>query len=254
MDLAKLIESLKDFTVKRILLLAVIGIVSLVIWKIDPILTYLASRPPKHTEAPPKTVEKLPAIIYDSTTDILKVARVDTDKLFQAVEKVVTNTSLPVASVAIYKFVPGNIPHEYQGRVLVFYWNKQIGNDREQAEAKIDEINLRWLPIWSGKDTIEELLDGHPTKSKLVDQEFRFTNSKGQEELDNIPSINQDSMIMDGVKGIYRFPIKRNAHIVGYISIFLTEDNVPDADLQKYAGLISAKTARMLEDNKYEDD
>lgn len=252
MDLAKLIESLKDFTVKRILLLSAIGIISLVIWKIEPILTYMTNRPPKHVETAPKTVEKLPAIIYDSDTDILSVAKVDTDKLFKAVSGVVTNTNLPVASVAIYKFVPGSIPHEYQGRVLVFYWNKQIGDNREQAEAKIEEINLRWLPIWSGKDTIEELLDGHTTKSKLVGQEFVFTDSQGQQEVDNIPSINQDSMILDGVKGIYRQPIKRNAHIVGYISIFLTDDNVPEADLQKYAGLISAKTARMLDD-KYED-
>ena len=252
MDLAKLIESLKDFTVKRILLLSAIGVISLLIWKIDPILTYLANRPPKHVETAPKTVEKSPAIIYDSSTDILSVAKVDVDKLFTAVEGVVTNTNLPVASVAIYKFVPGSIPHEYQGRALVYYWNKQIGSNREQAEAKIDEINLRWLPIWSGKDTIEELLDGHTTKSKLVGQEFVFTNSQGQQEVDNIPSINQDSMILDGVKGIYRQPIKRNAHIVGYISIFLADDNVPEADLQKYAGLISAKTARMLDD-KYED-
>ena len=112
-----------------------------------------------------------------------------------------------------YKFVPSSNVYEYQGRLLIF------ARTRQEEQRMVSEIGLSWLPILSGKETVEKILQGQPITSHWQPEKQGFYFADGTP--DETPSMNTDLLVHGySVKKIYRYPVKKGGRVAGYLAAY----------------------------------
>ena len=121
-------------------------------------------------------------------------------------------------SIAVFKFLPPGYEYSYQGRILVAFKSKQLNEEDEFKLLK--ELNVNWIPMWSGKASMEALVDLKDVALVFdeKDQKFKLENKP-----DIIPNSNLPILGELGIKTIYRYPIQSGNRAIGYLSIYLTE-------------------------------
>lgn len=236
---AKVIEQLKDASVKRILVLAICAGLILSIWKIEPILEYYKTLHQSSKTDKAENVSK-PTVTEDlAHTTTFEVPAELKEKIKSQYLSIQKDVPKNIFLIAVYKFLPGQHDYEYQGRLLVMLDLPQIFNEDQTLTAK--ELDMNWVPIWSGKEVVELLLEKKTVISKLEDTEGKFY-LEDKINLDRMPSLNKEAIINYGVKQIIRYPIVRNDRTVGYILVHLTTNSDEEAnEAKKFASLLSGK-------------
>ena len=114
-------------------------------------------------------------------------------------------------------------------------------SNSESPDEVMKEFDLEWVPIWSGKESVELLLEQKTVVSHLSDNDFKI-DTPSKTILDKMPSINKEGIINSGVKTIVRYPIVKNNITVGYIIIHsIDPDTSSSEELVKFASLLSGK-------------
>ena len=254
----KLIEQLKTMTIKRILLFLVSAVIVLLIWKIDPILNYLGNKSNQaiHTQAQAKSEEALKQaesvkpLIYNAH-DINNLTDIDLAKINSSFEASRGQVPAGTEFVAIYKFLPGMQEFEYQGRILILFRSTSKNPERTPEQEVAKELDLLWVPIWSGKEVVGELLENKPVYSTVNSETHVFvaTTKDGRTLPDTVPTRSIDGLANYNIKSVYRYPIRRSNRTVGYVSLYLSSEIGDTATLEEYSSRLSGKiSAYMVSD------
>ncbi len=210
-----LADFLKQVGFRRGMLLFLAGVVVLVLWKTDPVA--LIDRVSKAKAETKVSVQK-------EATD---VSQTGAKTYIEAPNGFVENKAAESAADGVpmdnlqavlgYKFVPSNNVYEYQGRLLIF------ARTRQEEQRMVSEIGLSWLPILSGKETVEKILQGQPITSHWQPEKQGFYFADGTP--DETPSMNTDLLAHGyGVKKIYRYPVKKGGRVAGYLAAYAEKE------------------------------
>ncbi|WP_369583331.1 hypothetical protein [Kingella oralis] len=202
-------DFLKQVGFRRGAMLFFAGGVILVLWKTDPIA--LIDRLSKQ-----KAETRVEA-------DLLVTKKETAQPYLEAPNGFVENKAAETAADGVpmanlqavlgYKFVPSSNVYEYQGRLLIF------ARTRQEEQRMVSEIGLSWLPILSGKETVEKILQGQPITSHWQPEKQGFYFADGTP--DETPSMNTDLLVHGySVKKIYRYPVKKGGRVAGYLAAY----------------------------------
>ena len=202
-------DFLKQVGFRRGAMLFFAGGVILVLWKTDPIA--LIDRLSKQ-----KAETRVEA-------DLLVTKKETAQPYLEAPNGFVENKAVETAADGVpmanlqavlgYKFVPSSNVYEYQGRLLIF------ARTRQEEQRMVSEIGLSWLPILSGKETVEKILQGQPITSHWQPEKQGFYFADGTP--DETPSMNTDLLVHGySVKKIYRYPVKKGGRVAGYLAAY----------------------------------
>ena len=202
-------DFLKQVGFRRGAMLFFAGGVILVLWKTDPIA--LIDRLSKQ-----KAETRVEA-------DLLVTKKETAQPYLEAPNGFVENKAVETAADGVpmanlqavlgYKFVPSSNVYEYQGRLLIF------ARTRQEEQRMVSEIGLSWLPILSGKETVEKILQGQPITSHWQPEKQGFYFAAGTP--DETPSMNTDLLVHGySVKKIYRYPVKKGGRVAGYLAAY----------------------------------
>ena len=202
-------DFLKQVGFRRGAMLFFAGGVILVLWKTDPIA--LIDRLSKQ-----KAETRVEA-------DLLVTKKETAQPYLEAPNGFVENKAAETAADGVpmanlqavlgYKFVPSSNVYEYQGRLLIF------ARTRQEEQRMVSEIGLSWLPILSGKETVEKILQGQPITSHWQPEKQGFYFAEGTP--DETPSMNTDLLVHGySVKKIYRYPVKKGGRVAGYLAAY----------------------------------
>lgn len=206
-----LADFLKQVGFRRGVMLFSAGVVVLVLWKTD--LVALIDRVSKAKAETKVSAQKEAS---DAAQTGVK-AYIEAPNGF--VENKAAETAadgVPMANLQAvlgYKFVPSSNVYEYQGRLLIF------ARTRQEEQRMVSEIGLSWLPILSGKETVEKILQGQPITSHWQPEKQGFYFADGTP--DETPSMNTDLLVHGySVKKIYRYPVKKGGRVAGYLAAY----------------------------------
>ncbi|OAM27784.1 hypothetical protein A7P96_01280 [Eikenella sp. NML03-A-027] len=201
-----IVDFLKQVGFRRGLLLFLAGVTVLILWKADPIALI------------DRFSQKNAGVVIEGVhKDGLTTPYVQTPNGFvedKAAEHAADGVAMEnVQAILGYKFVPSSNPYEYQGRLLVFAKTKQ------DEQRMVSEIGLSWLPILSGKATVERILAGQPNVSVWQPEKQGFYFADGT--ADETPSLNTDLLAHGyGVRRVYRYPVKKGGRVAGYLAVY----------------------------------
>ncbi|OAM37858.1 hypothetical protein [Eikenella sp. NML120348] len=221
-------DFLRQVGFRRGVLLFLAGIPALVLWKTDPIaLVDRFSRANAETAIEGVHKEGSAAPYLQSPHGFVenKEAESAADGVAMA----------DLQAVLGYKFVPSSNPYEYQGRLLVFAKTKQ------DEQRMVSEIGLSWLPILSGKSTVEKILAGQSGVSAWQPEKQGFYFADGT--ADETPSLNTDLLAHGyGVRRVYRYPVKKGGRVAGYLAVYAEKelDAATRAQLETAAARLGA--------------
>lgn len=152
-----------------------------------------------------------------------------------------------VYSISLFKFLPSGHEYGYQGRLLVAFKSKFLSDDEERKF--LSELNANWIPMWSGKGSMEYIIDG---KSVVLNYDSENQNFKIKDDFDHIPSSNFSILGELGIKSIFRYPIIFTDQSIGYLSIYLTEelDSKTEQDLKKISTFLANRLSSYMIDSK----
>ena len=225
-----IIDFFRVVSFRRGLSVFLAGLVGLIVWRTDPM--QLLDKYQKNNIEPIVKENALPSneLTFRQPENFYENA---------AAQETASSVNMENGLVLLlgYKFMPSErMPHEFQGRMLVFA--KSAAYIDEAAAVK--ELGAVWLPIFSGHETVAQILNGKATVSSYVaGKGFVFD---GSEVLDNTQSLNSDLLISYGVKHIYRFPIKHSGRVIGYLAAYATQslDDAGKQQLVTVAGRVGA--------------
>lgn len=204
-----LADFLKQVGFRRGAMLFFAGGVILVLWKTDPIA--LIDRLSKQ-KAETRVEAEQPVTKKETAQPYLEAPNGFVEN--KAAETAADGVPMVnLQAVLGYKFVPSSNVYEYQGRLLIF------ARTRQEEQRMVSEIGLSWLPILSGKETVEKILQGQPITSHWQPEKQGFYFADGTP--DETPSMNTDLLVHGySVKKIYRYPVKKGGRVAGYLAAY----------------------------------
>lgn len=214
-DLLNILRELRDLNIKKIVILLFSSLFLLGVWKFDTVVDTVI-KIDSHYKKDKKEV-KQQSLIY-SRNSAIDISPENLEKLKIYLNDYLSKFPQSTYSIAIFKFLPPGYEYAYQGRILVAFKTKQLSSEDEEKLVK--ELNVNWIPIWSGKASMESLIDLKDVVLSFDDKEQHF---KLDSKPDKIPNSNLPILGELGVKTIYRFPIQSGNRAIGYLSIYLTE-------------------------------
>ena len=225
-DLLTILRELRDLNVKKIAILLLSSFILIGIWKFDVVVDTIIKVDSHYEKSNGKSQKQQQSFLY-SKHSAIDISQENLDKLRSYLAEYLSKFPQSTYSIAIFKFLPPGYEYSYQGRILIAFKSKQL---KEEEEAKLlKELNVNWIPMWSGKASMEALVE-------LKDIALVFDEKEQRFELENkpdiIPSSNLPILGELGIKSIYRFPIQSGNRAIGYISIYLTE-SLDEAKLQE---------------------
>lgn len=238
----KLVELLKDLSYKKIAVLVLVFAFCTVVWKIEVIFPFVESK---------MFQKKGEAVVarYDNelvlSSKSLDIAESDIIVIKQYVEKYLEPLQSQLAFTSIYKFIPEGETYLYQGRVLVNL------NSKEEAISNLvaKEMNVSWIPLFSGKAVVEEILDNKIITITYSREEGKFKWIPSKERSDRntpidlvIHSVNLDLLKEIGVEFIIYYPISKSGKVVGYITMYFKKS----PDVRRVKEISSILSARLL--------
>ena len=238
----KLVELLKDLSYKKIAVLVLVFAFCTAVWKIEVIIPYIEAkvfekRDDSHT---PKYGNEL--VLSSKNLDI---AESDIIVIKQYVEKYLEPLQSKLAFTSVYKFIPEGETYLYQGRVLVDL------NSKEESISNLvaREMNVSWIPLFSGKAVVEEILDNKIITITYSREEgkFKWIPSKDGSDRNTpidlvIHSVNLDLLKEVGVEYIVYYPIAKSGKVVGYLTMYFKKS----PDLRQVKDISSILSARLL--------
>lgn len=215
-DLLTILRELRDLNVKKIAILLLSSFILIGIWKFDIVVDTLI-KVDSHYKKNSKDQKPQQTLLY-SRHSAVDVSPENLEKLKAYLSEYLPRFPQSTYSIAVFKFLPPGYEYSYQGRILVAFKSKQLNEEDEFKLLK--ELNVNWIPMWSGKASMEALVDLKDVA--LVydekDQKFKLENKP-----DVIPNSNLPILGELGIKTIYRYPIQSGNRAIGYLSIYLTE-------------------------------
>lgn len=208
-----LADFLRQVGFRRGAMLFFAGGVILVLWKTDPIaLVDRLSREKAET----RVEAEQPVTKKETAPPYLEAPNGFVEN--KAAESAADGVSMAnLQAVLGYKFVPSSNVYEYQGRLLIFAKTKQ------EEQRMVSEIGLSWLPILSGKETVEKILAGQVLMSEWQPEKQGFYFADGTK--DETPSMNTD-LLAHGykVRNVYRYPVKKGGRVAGYLAAYAEKE------------------------------
>lgn len=207
-----LADFLKQVSFRRGVVIFVAGSVALVLWKTDPVALidrFSMAKAETQIEARHKEARQTQK---DNATVFIEAPNGFVEN--KDAERVADNIRMDgVQAVLGYKFVPSSNVYEYQGRLLVF------AKTQQEEQRMVSEIGLSWLPILSGKETVEKILAGQVLVSVWQPEKQGFYFADGVK--DDTPSINTE-LLVHGYRArrIYRYPVRKGGRVAGYIAAY----------------------------------
>lgn len=242
-ELLSIIQVLKDLTPKKIMVLLLSGIILIAVWKFDSVVDTsfkLYERLNKDSQEIRPIQSRL---IFDESSDI--GVSVDNKEIIKSyVVDYLSKFPSSVYSISVFKFLPPGESYAYQGRALIVFKSKDM--DIAQEGKFLRELNVHWMPIWSGKHSVESLLNGLPVTLIYNDTKNVFFDPNSIQDV--TPSSNFSLLHEVGVKSIYRHPIILNERVIGYISIYFNEKLNPQTEKEtnRIAGYLNSRIASYL--------
>lgn len=237
--IVKLIELIRDLSYKRIVVLVLVFMFLTTIWKIEVILPYIEGKVQERKKD--AVVIKTDPLLMSSQN--LDITEPDMIVIKQYVDRYLEPLQPYLAFTSVYKFIPEGETYLYQGRVLVDL------NSKEESISNLvaKEMNVTWVPLFSGKALVEEILEN---KSVVItyNQEtgkFRWlptlSNTGRSEPIDLvIHSVNLDLLKEVGVESMHYHPISKNGKVVGYLTMYFKKK--PDSkQVKDIASILSAR-------------
>lgn len=237
--LVKFIEQIKDLSCKRAAGLVLSMVIMLSIYKIDAIMPYVDQY--ITPEEPPKATKGL---LYSSVDLDIKAEHLN--MINQYLEQYATPYIKDIAFISIYKYIPEGPDYSYQGRILVqSKFHPTLGDERT-----LKELNLGWVPLWSGRNVTELLFNN---QAVLVDYDPSLQGfiiiRPPQEKITphRLLGVNTEILLDLGVRHILYQPIIYGERIVGYVAIYLaTLDDAKYNSLFEMARSLSSRVGRYL--------
>lgn len=245
-DLLNILRELRDLNAKKIAVLLLSSFILVGVWKFDTVVDTVI-KIDSHYRKDKKESKQSFLYSKNSSADISQENLI---KLKEYLNDYLPRFPQSTYSIAIFKFLPPGYDYAYQGRILVAFKSKQLNEEDENKLIK--ELNVNWIPIWSGKASMESLID--LKEVALVfdekDQHFKFESKP-----DIIPNSNLPILGELGIKTIYRFPIISGNKTIGYLSIYLTDtlDKTKEQELKRTSSYFSNRIVSYLlntEENK----
>lgn len=235
----KFIEVVKDLSIKKMVVLFIVFSLLLSIWKIDFILTYIDSKIEKSNTKPnTPTVEDKTRVLSHIDIDIPEPNRIVIEEY---TDKYLDPFQNDLAFSSIYKFLPEGDEYLYQGRVLVYLTSR----DESLSKLVAKEMNIAWIPLFSGKTIVEQVLDNQPIQIKLDKDSFKYKWTPKSTNIETelvIHSVNLEILKEVSVKFIYYHPISKNNKVIGYIVLYFKNE----PDIQRIKEVSSILSARLL--------
>lgn len=244
-DLIELVVGLKDLSWKRIILLGFVATFTILIMKAELFIDMYSKHASKSAEV--KSVKTSSLSQHGGLLSVdpdLDISQKDIEEIQSYVDKYYEILPPSVISLSVFKFLPEGEEYLYQARVLVYIKSSKI----QDVDKFVKETRIKFIPIWSGKFNIEKLLIGEPTLSKFNKESKEFTRletvQSGIDIIDTIPSSNLSVLVEYGVQTIYRYPIKYQNRVIGYVSVYssqLSDDELKSLEetLEKFSSRIA---------------
>lgn len=213
-DLLTILRELRDLNFKKIVILLFSSFILIGVWKFDTVVDTVI-KIESHYRKDKKEVKN--DILY-SRSSASGISLENLEKLKGYLNEYLPKFPQSTYSIAIFKFLPPGHEYSYQGRILVAFKSKQLNEEDESKLLK--ELNVNWIPMWSGKKSMEALIDLKDI-TLVFDEENNYFKLESKPDI--IPNSNLPILGELGIKTIYRFPIQSGNRAIGYISIYLTE-------------------------------
>lgn len=250
-EILNIIKELKDLSVKKTLILLLSAIILLAVYKFDTVIdstikiqNHIFKNPQEVIHSP---IKDKPKIIVDIEQDF-GVSEQNLEYLKQYVLEYLNRYPQNVYSVQVFKFLPQGSMYSYQGRALIVFKSKQL-QDKDEAKL-LKELNISWIPMWSGKNQMEQILQQIPVVLKYDENINQFISNDNNHDF--APSANFQLLHELGVKTIFRYPIIQNNNVVGYLQVYLTEviDEKTEIDLKRISLFLSNRIVNYLTEEK----
>lgn len=237
--LVKFIEQIKDLSCKRAAGLVLSMVIMLSIYKIDAIMPYVDQYvTPKE---PPKATRGL---LYSSMDLDIKDKNLDTVKTY--LEQYATPYLKDIAFISIYKYIPEGPEYSYQGRILV----QSKFHPTLADERTLQELNLGWVPLWSGRNVTELLFNNQAVLIEYDPSLQGFIIIRPPQEKivpHRLLGVNTEILLDLGVRHILYQPIVYEERVVGYVAIYVSAlDEVGYNSLFEMARSLSSRVGRYL--------
>ena len=236
MDILKLLELIKDLPIKKIFILSIVGSFMLGIMKLEVVLPYVQEHFMHKPIEPPKVVRSnvLSSVDLDVAPDDLLIIKQYTDKYS-------SQLGADLYSASVYKFIPEGESYMYQGRVLA-YLN---ASDEMTGQYLAKEMNVSWIPLWSGKPIVEEIMSNKTIEVFFSQDQYKYhwqpSGASTKAEF-IIHSVNLDLLKEIPIVYMYYQPIQRNGNVVGYIALYFKKE----PNKQQVKEIASTLSARLL--------
>lgn len=241
-ELVSIIKEIKDLSIKKILILLFSSALLIGVWKFDIVVDSLLKVQKSVATKEPK---KSSSVLYDVSSDSgISAENLNRMRTYLA-EYLLDKFPKYTYSVSIFKFLPPGSVYSYQGRMLVAFKSRYLTDQEEEIFLK--ELNVNWIPIWSGRQGMELVLDGSPSSLRYDgdSQTYRF-----QDSFDYNPASNYLLLGESGIKSIFRYPVIAGGNTVGYLSVYLTDELTKDKEqeIKKVSSQLASKVVNYLVD------
>lgn len=232
-DFVEFIKSIRDLSFGKILVVVLALVLVIGLWKVDSFYSVYDSITKKLVDSSTTQQQSSPTVetktvgksAFLSDPEDLQITPESLDKIKKYTVQYLTTAPREIVLVTIFKFLPEGDDYLYQGRVLV-YLNSSLRIS--SSDDLVKELNMRWIPMWSGRKVVEDILTGDPTVIDVFEDGTVFSR-KSNRKL-QVESVNMTMLADIGVRGAYFFPIKKGSRVVAYITIFSDEKITADLE------------------------
>lgn len=244
-NLSELLKALKDLPIKKVAILVLILVPASLLYHIDvvaPAIKGLADQVKDSKSSSKIFKSDSGSLIVDPS--ISSVSESELNKVKDYISGF--SHSLPnyVDLVGVYKFLPEGEDLYYQGRVLLMLQSETV-NPSDGPEL-VRELNLRWLPIWSARKSVELLLSGRPVVTELDKVTGKQVIKNGDVPVVEPDSIINTNMLMSlGVRTLFRYPVKSGDRVVGYLYWCTSKDSLSKSNIDELSDISSKIASRI---------
>lgn len=239
-ELLNILNLLKDLTYKKVFVILLSGIILITVWRFDTVIDYYIKLNSKSNDIAPVEKDKTKSniTIYSNSSD--SGISEENMKEMQNIATEYLSKYADTFAISAFKFLPPGYEYAYQGRILILFKSKSLSEIDEQKLIK--DLNINWIPIYSGKGSVEKLLDNLPVYLKYNPELNKFIST---EESDFTPSSNLSRLAELGVKSIYRYPIIHDDRTVGYIAVYINKE-LSESEIAEFKRISSFLSSRLI--------
>lgn len=166
----------------------------------------------------------------------IKTGEILDDNIVSILSEKLNSQQQLIKYLAVFKFQPTGEEYQYQGRVLIGIAHRY----KMSNSAFIENLNYGWIPLWSGKAEVEEVLARKTVliKADLNGVEPIFTIN---DKVHTIQSVTSSFLTSLDVNRFFLYPMIYKNRVVAYIAIAYHKDihELSNEELIKIAKAIS---------------